>query len=248
MINKNEQNDAFEQHMEQTVNQFMDHYAQELSQQLEENAQNVPYPRKLDKRCRKLIRRSTAKEHWFTFTGSPRSILRPVAVAAVAVLLITGALLIPADAFRSPTKNYVIQEMDGYWRFDWEPDATVYPHSLEEMGDPLAGLLPEEYKLVKLDNPNPDYIIVRYENEHGQAVRLITHNNTGISDVGTKFADKVAYCTVDGFDGLLVERYGYTHIYWVNGNTSQHFSLISDGIKYEELFAIAEKISENSPK
>ena len=242
-MNKQINNDEiFEHHLEETVALFMDRYARDLFQQIQETPEEIPYPDELDKRCLALIRKARKKEQLQVFhTGAWKALSR-AAMVLVALLSLVSILFISVKAFRKPIIDFFFQEKDGYWDISGGPDATGTTDSWTNIEDPLVGLLPIDYELVKHEESEFGYLFVEYQNENRDVIWLSIYGGTGILSIDSENADKVQLCTIGDFDAIYVEKDGCCHLIWVNDLTYQKYSLYADNLDSSEFWALAEKI------
>lgn len=168
-----------DKHRQELLNQYddaafallMDEYAEEegalLLKEFNEAmaSGNVPeIPQNLDRKCRQVIQQNFAKQR---NKDNAKKILRLTGKAAVYVFVLLGLSLttiLSVEALRIPFLNYFIQDQDRSSVITFT-DQTV-PHSNTDNGDPLEGLLPDNYVQADFEN-NDGMIYSVYTDDNG---------------------------------------------------------------------------------
>lgn len=170
MIDKHRQ-ELLDQYDDAAFALLMDEYAEEegalLLKEFNEAmaSGNVPeIPKNLDRKCRQVIQQNFAKQR---NKDNAKKILRltgKAAVYAFVLLFLSLTTILSVEALRVPFLNYFIQDQDRSSVITFT-DQTVPPLN-HDNGDPLEGLLPDNYVQADFEN-NDGMIYSVYTDENG---------------------------------------------------------------------------------
>lgn len=235
----------YEQYVEAATALIMEQYAVAMRENICNEPQNeeaVEVPDVLDKKCRKLIRRKLAKERRKRAGKKLLQFAGFAAAAIIAVFGIGGILFATVDAVRAPIINFFIGQKDGYIEFrcaeerDW-----VFGDS----EDPLAGLLPDGYALILLDNSHYGSLTARYKNVWGDMVTFNVYADQSLLQVDNELAAKTEKVQILSHDGFLIEKDSY-QLVWLDSDEGKLFQLTASAMSREEIIALAENIEKLS--
>lgn len=249
MDNMNTESTAFERYVDATVGLFMEQYTKELAYALEqEPAEQMPYPAELDRRCLALIQKARKKERLRKFNAVALKALRRVAIIVVALLSLASILFVTVEAFREPIIDFFFKEKDGYWEVTGDSQSAAATDGLANMDDPLAGLLPDGYKLAELVKDEGGNVYARYLDDKNNTITLTAYSGSRITNIDSENVVTSQQCTVNGYEGILIDKDSKTQILWVSDITSKQYKLFADGLEAATLLELAEKISVNFPE
>lgn len=245
MDNMDTESTAFERYVDATVGLFMEQYTKELAYALEqEPAEQMPYPAELDRRCLALIQKARKRERLRKFSAVALKALRRVAIILVALLSLASILFVTVEAFREPIIDFFFKEKNGYWEVTGDSQSAAATDGLANMDDPLAGLLPDGYKLEELNQEENGRLFAKYVNSENKTILFIVYSGISITNIDSENVVNSKRCTVNDYDGILIDKDSKTQILWVSDITNKQYRLISNGLESATLLKLAEKISE----
>ena len=252
MDNRKIDQDVYERYVDATVALFMEYYsaerAEDMHNELSGNEKiEVELPAELDNRCRTLIKKEHArrkrKEHMKTAMKG----LRFVACFAVIVLALASVLFVSVEAIRVPIINYYITQSDKYLEITSRKpsaDGSVVQFNAE---DPLAGLLPEGYKLVVVDKMSPTQTTAVYKTSDKNSISFTMYPSETVARVDSENAQAIKEICICGYDGFLVAKGDRITITWWRESNNQTFSIISTSLTESELITLAETFIQSMP-
>lgn len=246
MDNMNTENTAFERYVDATVELFMEQYAKELAYALaQEPAEQIPYPAELDRRCLALIQKARRKERLRKFSAVALKALRRVAIIVVALLSLASILFVTVEAFREPIIDFFFKEKDGYWEVTGDSESAAATDGLANMDDPLAGLLPDGYKLEELNQEENGRLFAKYVNSENKTILFIVYSGISITNIDFENAKTSLQHKIGDHDAVIVENEGSLHVLWASELTNQKYFLSANGMDSAKLLELAGKISLN---
>lgn len=245
MINGKINKEVYEQYVDATVALFMEYYSANLLEDIrtelgETDQSDIVFPRELDDRCRGLIKKQCASRKRKDFLKSATTGLRYVAVLAIAVLSLSSFLFVTVEAFRISIINFYVEQNDGHWDISGLPD-TQQNEDLD-INDPLAGMIPEQYKLVFSKGDSLDRVKALYEDADRNQIFFSAVPGTNILEVDSEDAQISQKCIIGGCQAILVAEENKSRIAWINEKTSTIFTLIVDNLTDSEATMLAERI------
>ena len=246
MDNKNIENTAYERYIDATVALFMEQYANKLAENIhQEPIVKIPYPEKLDERCLGIIKKECAKQRSRAFWNGTKKALSRAAIILVALLSLSSVLFMTVEAIRIPVINFFIEHGNGFWAITSNSDDTLIdPTAANEFdpNDPLADLLPDEYKLVYSGGDEKQGKRVVYQNQSGQIACFATAPDSSHITVDSENATISQRVKIAGHDGVFVSKEGMSQLAWVDKTTSTSYLLNADSMDQETLVSIAEEL------
>ena len=143
---------AREQLEEATVAVFMEQYAKALDAGIDkriEECEGEEFPPELEKRCRALIEKESAKSKNEKRRKGVMLILQRAAVVVVALLSLSSILFMTVEAFRLPVMNFFIEKTDRYWQMTANPDENAVPATYDTE-NPLDSIIADSFVLTSL--------------------------------------------------------------------------------------------------
>lgn len=193
----------------------------------------------LDRRCLAMIRKHYAGEQ-VRRTGRTlwRAVSR-VAVGACLAMTLFAVAFAASETVRVNTLNLIIEttEQDTSFHFPGKRE-------VEDRGPVLSvGWLPQGYTLAgkSLDQTEASFEYVD-DNENRLIISCVSTYGTGVGfDTENTVVEEV---TIDGHDGMLIEKNGEYTLTWPDKNNTRLIDIISfGGLSREEVFTIAEALA-----
>lgn len=229
---------------------------QEGKRLIEENEQlkhdpSAKIPDDLDRRCRKIIKRSYAKDRRRTVGHTIHRILGNVALAAMVCILLFVSAFAAVPEIRVMTLNLLIEVSDvstslrlvGVDNGSTAQDAganesdsvqTLWGYRLPEM--------PDGY-MVAYENNSELTVDLWYDNADDKFIRfkIAKALDTFSIDVDTENAE-VKDIKVHGYDGLLIGKDGVLKIVWGDTDQGNFVSITCKGIDQNTLLSYANEM------
>lgn len=228
---------------------LMDAYAKAEGEALMAEAEKVdePFSDAFKAKCMNLIDREFAKrrrQKWM------QNAVKKSARAAVIALAILGFLSVGAmsvQAIRIPVVNFFLEQSEKFTTiFFGEDKPTEETKDAKEgtvQDGPLAGLLPDTYKLdssVKLEDGS---VFVTYTSDQNDYVTYTTKKWDGLKlNIDTEDAEYYEESMLLNYKAYIITK-GYTQIIWVNENLGIVYTVISESMDFESLWQLAERIT-----
>lgn len=220
---------------------LMDHVAdaqgahyQTLHQQL---AQDPAFdvPPAVSRAGRRTIDRAFSKAHRAKARRTAGKVFRRCAILiAILTLLVTGALAASPE-LRAYTMNLIIE------RFDGHANISFFPSEQEEVTIKLeTEWLPAGYLCTYRSDDGRTW---EFENDEAHWIMLIiTTDNAGF-DLDTENASVIKDVSINGHQGLYVERPADNSLLWGDPDVGKVFALCTDDLDEAEIRQMAEQIS-----
>lgn len=215
------------------------------------NDPSAAIPEKLDQRCRKLIRHgagaASARKTGQTIARVTfRTFSKAAAVIVICMLLFTAAFAV-SPALRMKTLNLLVgasnlnatlivdDSSQPQANYDTSEAAlTVY----EQFGYRIPAM-PDGFELTST-TVSPNLSLLRYNTSDGTTINFrFTKTLNGNYQVDTENAQRVEPISVNGFDGMLIEKDNWLSIVWANTETDVFVHITAAGIDEAELLSIA---------
>lgn len=238
--------EIYDRYVDASVAMFMECYAAScLDDYSKTQIDNIDFPKELDMRCRTLIDREFARQRRKLFLKSAGKIIRAVACFAVILLSLSSVLFMTVEAVRVPIINYYIEQGDSYWEI-----SSKNKHSSEHitqntisLSDPLANLIPNDYKLSTIKGDTLSYLIAIYKNPDGQKISFSTSSLDDITRFDSENAQTANTRNILGYSAFMVIKGSQTSITWIIDDLSLAISLDSTGLTSAELAIMAEQLT-----
>ena len=236
---------AREQLEEATVAVFMEQYAKALDagidQKLEECA-DEEFPPELEKRCRALIEKESAKSKNEKRRKGVMRILQRAAVVVVALLSLSSILFMTVEAFRLPVMNFFVEKTDRYWQMTANPDENAVPVAYNPE-NPLDDIV-DGFALTSLSGSvESGDLMAKYSDGGKAAITLCADFSLGNLQVDGEnavvFDEKVA-----GHDARLYIEEDTVRLAWLDENASRAFSIYAVNVSEETVAYIAEAFAQ----
>lgn len=242
--------DVYDRYVDATVALFMEYYCATLSEDIHQQFDDMQtnestFPDALDIRCRTAIKKEYAMRKRKQHIKSLLKGLRYVASFAIVLLALASILFVSVEAIRVPIINYYISQNDQYLEFtSRQSDEAGSIENINAEG-PLAGILPEEYELISLDNILPTRITAIYKNSNGDCLYFSIDTSATILRVDSENTQTVKAINICGCDGILVTKDGTTTITWGYESDEKTFMLASSELTETELVKLAKSFMQN---
>ncbi len=237
--------DVYERYVDASVALFMECYCATLSEDIRRQvdqvqADDLAFPAALDVRCRSAIKKEYAVRKRKQSLKSIAKGLRYAASFAVVLLALASVLFISVEAIRVPIINYYIAQSDQYVEFTSRQQEA--PDGLANINaeDPLAGLLPEGYELIELENKLPRSIQAIYKSSDTSSIMFSMYPSNSVVRVDSENTQIVKEIQICGYNGLLVIKDGRTTVAWGYENDAKTIMLTSLELSETELVNLAE--------
>ena len=238
--------EVYDRYVDASVALFMEYYASSCLDNADDpHIDEVEFPADLDSRCRTLIDREFARQRRKTFFKAAAKGLGVVAAFAAVILSLSSVLFMTVEAVRVPIINYYIEQGDSYWEI-----SSQNGHSSEHetqntisLSDPLANLIPNDYKLSTIKGDTLSCLIAIYKNADGQKVSFSTGSIDGATRFDTENAQTSKTTNILGYNAFMVIKGNQTNITWIIDDLSLVISLDSTGLTSAELAMMAEQLT-----
>lgn len=247
MSNKNVSQKMIDQYNDLTVSLVMEQYSSALSEQIQTEMDlandSVEFPAELDERCRELIRREGRKQKRKAVLHSTNRVLKSVAMFAIVVFAMGSFLFVTVDAVRMPIMKFYMEYMDGHVVIEKEKNKNqTLANMTIDYSDPLRGIIPVDYELIKVEGVSGQLLYATYENKYGNQIlyKMDSANSTVQFDMEN--ATDFDILSMDGFDAICVVKDNQTRLFWMDNEKNKSFSLIADEMAKEDLIQIAEAL------
>lgn len=241
--------DVYERYVDATVALFMEYYSvvslpesiqAELTNQ--EN-QNVIFPTELDQRCRQLIKKELARHRWKQYAKNISKGLRYVAACVIAVLSLASFLFMTVEAVRVPIINYYIEQYGDHWEIFSQANSDSEISEVKiDVEDPLANLIPKDYKLTVLEGDSINEMMAIYENAIGERVSFSAVPGDHWIAIDSENAEMSQQCEICGYDAIYVIKDGSASLTWVHEELTTVFTVIVDDSSDLDIVSIVEQI------
>lgn len=227
---------------------LMDAYAKAEGEALMLEAEKVdePFSETFKAKCMDLIDKEFAKrrrQKWMR-NAVKKSVRAAVIAFAVVGFLSVGAMSV--EGVRIPVVNFFLEQSEKFTTIifgDKEPtDATtdVLEGTVQE--GPLAGLLPDTYKLDTFQELENNSILAVYSATPEDYIYYATNKWDGLSlNIDTEDAEYFEEKILLNYKAYIVVK-GQCRIMWVNENTGMVYEIVASKIDSESLWYIAKQI------
>lgn len=192
------------------ITQLMGMYAEEEGRRLmaeNERLQNDPdfvVPEHFHDACLAAIQKAEEQERKKRLPSRAIKHLKHVAVLAVVLLGISGAMFVSVDAFRTRIMNTFVEYGDKSARIEIT-DTEIASFSKEAFCS--VSWLPDGYEVETVQKKSDNFQKICCLNETGEIVALYCMTGfAGFIDLDTEDADVVREVKINGNDGLLVVK------------------------------------------
>jgi len=229
---------------------------QEGKRLIEENEQlkhdpSAKIPDDLDKRCRKIIKRSYAKDRRRTVGRTIHNILGNVALAAMVCILLFVSAFAAVPEIRVMTLNLLIEVSDvstslrlagvdnGSVTQDVGADG---PASIQTLWGYRLPEIPDGYA-VEYENSSEREVNLWYCNAEEKFIRFTIAKavDTFSVDVDTENAE-VEDIKVHGYDGLLIMKNNRIDVIWGDTNQNNFVSITCEGMDANTVLSFANEM------
>lgn len=191
----------------------------------------------LDRRCLNMIRKHYAKEKARNAGKMLWNVVSRVAVAICLMIASFAVAYASSESVRVNTRNFLIEVMEdntelrfpGEW--EYEDRAPVL----------CVGWIPERYTLTQkyLD---PLGVCFDYQDADGNLL-AVSCDSTDHLVIGLDTEDAtVEDVTVQGNEGMLIQKNGEYHLVWPAKNNTRLLSITAYSLSREEIFTLAEAL------
>ena len=246
-MNNNISRDVYERYIDAATALFMEYYSRDMGENIRkeieaEDTEAFTLPKELDDRCRELIKKECATRHRNNYWKSVVKGLRYVAAFAVILLAAASVLFVSVEAIRIPIISYYVENSEGYWELS-SSDNGAEPEAVRfDVSDPLAGIVPKEYKLVVLDGESLNRLVAIYEKGPGSEIFFSAEDSNGNQQIDSEGAQISQTYQLYGKDVVLVIEDTTVRIAWVDADLSTTFTLIATDMSSDVLLDIAEQL------
>lgn len=249
-MNKPEINqEVYEQYLDATVALFMEHYSAMLTEKVssEDKDEEVAFPETLDLKCKALIKKEASKQKRLTLWKHTKRTLKAAAVFAIAVLTTFSMLFVSVEAFRIQVINFYIENKNGYWSINGEPDLQqeeiVEETASFDINNPLKGLIPEEYRMISISNADSQRTSAIYENSTSDRIRFFIMPYDVSLRVDSENASTAKEIKILDFDGVLSIKTQTSQVTWHNKETGLMYLIVTNQLSESDLITLAENIA-----
>ena len=242
MSKRNIDKQVYEQYVDATVALFMEHYTAALTDRvLAEESGPATCPESLDRRCMEMIRKECAKQRRKEIYKGINKVLRSAAVILVALLSLSSILFMTVEAFRVPVINFFIEQGDGFWAITGKSEDEPVDSAFDP-NDPLAGLLPEGYKVVAKNGDLHKGLHIIYQALDGSRISFSVRADTIDITLDSENAEISKTCDVMEHKGIFVLKSNLSQLAWIDEVDCASYLLSSDAISESDLFSIAKQL------
>lgn len=173
------------------------------------------FPSELDEKVKSIINQYNKKENLKKFRRASWRLLQRAAVIFFIFFIGSSILLFSVEAFRVKTINFIMETTKEYTEIKTESsgeDAAL-------KGMYLPDYIPDGFEISKTELLSASKII-RYTNDKNQLIVFVQYKNENSSlRIDTEEAE-VEKISINGFEGLLVEKEQLITILWHNEKSS----------------------------
>ena len=226
---------------------LMDEYMEEEGRRLmEENERlkkdpSAKVPEELDRRCLRTIRQAFARERRRASARSVYRVFSKVSVAAVLCAVLFATAFAASPALRVHMLNLLIEVSDVSTglKLNGGKSAETAPEGGRVLMGYLLPEIPEGFEL-EYENYSDRNAMASYLAADGSTLRIsVMKAENSIYNVDTEEAGDSKPIQVHGYDGLLIEKEGWTHIVWGDTQQSTFVRVAGTGIGPDVLLNFA---------
>ena len=238
--------DVYEKYVDASVALFMEYYCATLSEDIHQEidkmkTENVEFPDALDARCRATIKKECTTRKRKQCLKSCVKGLRYVASVAIVLLALASVLFVSVEAIRVPIINYYVTRSEKYVEFTArQPEGSERIENIN-VEDPLAGILPEEYKLISVDAILSDRIMAIYKDSDNNSIYFSMNASDTVVRVDTEEAQIAKEVPIYGCEGILIVKDRQINVIWGDKDNEITFMLTSSAFTETELINLAEQ-------
>ena len=230
---------------------LMDAYAKAEGEALMAEAEKAeaPFSEEFKAKCMELIDREFAKQRrrkWMQ-NAVKKSVRAAVIAFAVVGMLSVGAMSV--QGIRIPVVNFFLEQSEKFTTIFFgtqestATDATTDVAKGMVQEGPLAGLLPDTYKLDSLVNLEDGSDFALYTSGQDNYVAYSIKKWDGLSfNIDTEDAEYYKEKTLLNYKAYIIVK-GRTQIIWVNENSGMVYEIVSEELSFESLWCLAERIA-----
>lgn len=234
-----------DKYVDATVAVFMDQYAAILDAGIDEelaDTKHNDFPPELDARCRALIGKEFEKKEKLAFKQNITRVCRSAAVVAIALLSICSVLFVSVEAFRNPIIDFFIEKKNGYWEVSEENQENAVPAEID-LNNPLAGIVPNNYKLVFIDNSwDIGRLIANYSDGAEAEVFFSVTPPEGAVQTDAENASAVSFQLIT-HDAFFSVEGNEIRLTWVDEKESRIFTLCATNLSEETVLTMGEEVA-----
>lgn len=215
------------------------------------NDPEAAIPETLDAKCREIIRNSAHGKCRKKTGRSAASTVKRVALLVAAAAAIVGAAYAskPTPHFDPPKANIVLHANDAHVRLKWADIEAVAPAN-------SSGFIIDEYKTFQdstykettggSKGYSSHYI---YENADGNTIEieLLDGSKHASKAIDTEDAQTVTNVTVNGYEGICVEKDDAVQIAWTDTDRVVHITFYATGMDMKTALEAASTIKYVEP-
>ena len=219
-----------------------------LAEQLNADS-SASVPAKLDRNCKQLIQNNLRKIRNQHTGRKTAKVLRRALIVAVAAALLIAVAYAAIPNFRVGVLNLVLTITDEYTGLGFQvedPNPSVTENSISE-SDILyqysLPIIPDGYEpiLCVEDDRSRAYF---YENTEEEMIVIhIMLGTTGtIYSVDTENAQVVEDISINGYDGIYVEKDGTRHVVWADTDRSVFLDVLVENAEEIDIMELAKAL------
>lgn len=201
-------------------------------------------PEGLEDRMQAAVQKALRKQHARAAARRSGKVLARVAMILMALIAAFSVTFASVEAFRVQVLNMVLdyQETHTNIQFVAEEEGSQVQSSDRLSAYDLLALLPDTYSLESYKSNEYQEVAEIYSSS-GLRITWDVLSITASSNIDTENADYVGEVTVQGYDGILVEKNELSYILWGDTNAGWQY-FISAPMSHEELLELAEQLYE----
>lgn len=234
--------------MEYAGSCYIDHIYDSVDAEKDRFYKENTFPTELDVRVKKFIRYRQLREDFFKVCRKGSKVLPKVAIILIAMCISIGVLAATSEAARIKILNFVIEVENEFTNIRFqqgqneeEPRGKVSDSDgiPEHWGNVyIPEYIPEGFRIINTETYSSAKIIY-YANEQSEQIEFNQYTSETMELMIDTEAAQVEKVLINGAEGLISEKEGFTTIVWHNNEDS--FYLASE-IKREELIKMAKSV------
>lgn len=232
-----------EQYEDVAVSLFMDKYAEadgvRLLQEYEDlnrSGELPEIPAELDEKCRKLIKRSFAKQERQLRNKRIRISVAKVAVIALVLLGLSTATVLTVDAFRVPVLNFLQDSSGRYSTVVLEPNSSAIKTDMDHPVERFEQVIPKGYQVISHEFSGPQGTVI-CKDLNGHIIYLHIAGNECELNVD---AENVEYTELDfgEYSAVFWDKEGYT-LMWLDSQNQTVYTFYANGVTIDTFWELA---------
>lgn len=201
-------------------------------------------PQELDVRMKKLIFRHYMKQNIRQVGKISAKVFPKVAVLFFIIFISFAILVTSVEAFRIKVFNFIIEVEKEYTSIDLNNSSNTIPKEISEIPQEWGNVyvpayIPEGFKITKTESLMLTTMIY-YSNAEGQLIIFQQRSGENVNmrfDTENTVSENI---TVNGLEGLLVEKSRRTTLIWHNNDLL--FSIMTEDVDKNILILMAESL------